>query len=516
MRYSVIAWLSLLVWIPGQAANLTINLAQKYQTIEGFGGGSVYYTNWLTAHPNRQAIYDTMFTGLGLSYLRIGNWNQDTTATLVNDSTIVAEGKKRLGGRLRLLMSSWSAPGFLKVSGQSSGTKNGAQLPPSQNTLLKKNGVYVYADFAHWWKQTVLKYRAKGMGPDDISLQNEPDMNASYEGTIFAPTQSDTLAGYDQAFRAVADSVHGIPSAPRVLGPEVLGIGWNNVTKFTSKMDLSKTDAVNYHLYHAGSYSNPDGYNSDIALIATAVPGKPIIMTEYCNMDGAFSYNMINGVRIIQNLLVKGNVSGYINWELFWGGGGQMVNVENPWTASAWTSTNGYIVNPEYHGMRHFSKFTSRGWKRVGTVSSDSLVRSVAFLSAIEDSLTVVTLNLTATDQTLNLNPANYTLRARWFSQTSGNMSQKMSLTAGQVSYSLGDSSITTFVYTKNSSSSSSSVMASSSSVFASSSSAKVSSSSVAMPSSSSQGPTQIQPVFKDHSSEQSRNIFDLLGRLFE
>ena len=107
------------------AADLTVTPSTQYQTIRGFGGGMAYYQGWLTSHPQKQAIYDTVFTGLGLSYLRIGNWNQDTTAKLAEDSTVVAEGKKRLGSRLRLFMSSWSAPGFMKVSGQVGGVKNG-------------------------------------------------------------------------------------------------------------------------------------------------------------------------------------------------------------------------------------------------------------------------------------------------------------------------------------------------------------------------------------------------------
>ncbi len=97
------------------------------ESIRGFGGGMAYYQNWLNAHPQKQAIYDTVFTGLGLSYLRIGNWSQDTTAQLADDSTIVAEAKKRLGARLRVIMSSWSAPGFLKVSGQTQDAKNDHQ-----------------------------------------------------------------------------------------------------------------------------------------------------------------------------------------------------------------------------------------------------------------------------------------------------------------------------------------------------------------------------------------------------
>jgi len=48
-----------------------------------------------------------MFTGLDLSYLCLGDWNQNSISSLVTDSEIVVEGCKRLGTRFKILMSRW-------------------------------------------------------------------------------------------------------------------------------------------------------------------------------------------------------------------------------------------------------------------------------------------------------------------------------------------------------------------------------------------------------------------------
>jgi hypothetical protein len=78
------------------AANVTVNPAETKQTVIGFGGGVVYYQNWFTALPDskKEALYDTAFTGLNLSMLRLGNWLQeDGAAVSEHDIEIVKVDK---------------------------------------------------------------------------------------------------------------------------------------------------------------------------------------------------------------------------------------------------------------------------------------------------------------------------------------------------------------------------------------------------------------------------------------
>jgi len=498
---------SLLLLAAGvESATVTVTPATKYQTIIGFGAGSVYYNNWVTAHKNKAAIYDTMFTGLGLSLMRMGNWNQDTTATLAIDSEIVAEGKKRMGSRLKIFMSSWSAPKFLKAND----SINGGGFTEAQNTLLKENGAYVYAKFAHWWRRSIEKYQAKGMGPDFMSLQNEPDMNATYESTIFTKTEG-ASAGYPQALLAVADTIAKMTTKPVVYGPEPLGIGYGNYQGYMNGLNAAKLGGYAYHLYHGNTndskYDDPDGFNTILTTLSTTYTGKPFIMTEFCSMrSDIYSSDMLTVARLILNLLTSGNASGYINWNLYWGTSGQMIGVENPWTSSSWTTTNGYIIEPEYHGMRHFSKFVAPGWQRVAISSDNASIKAGAFMNTAADSMTIVALNLSSGNLAMTAAPSGFTVKEAWQSQVSGTMSNKLTLTTGQSSFSLLDSSVTTLVFAKATSSSSAAV---SSSALVSSSSAAKSSSSVAVSSSGA-----VNVVW--NASEQpvtSYQVLDLLGR---
>ena len=208
------------------AFDVAVQPNTRHQGIIGFGAGVVYYQNWLTAHEFRQDIYDTMFTGLGVSLLRLGNWNQDESTTLENDSIIVAEARQRLGNRFQILLSSWSAPASLKANNN----VDGKGFTHEQNTLKKVNGVYVYDQFASWWRRSIEKYQSKGMDPDFITIQNEPDMNADYEGTILLPSSPYTVyinsspvsvqtATYPEALKAVHDTLKNMANRPAILGP---------------------------------------------------------------------------------------------------------------------------------------------------------------------------------------------------------------------------------------------------------------------------------------------------------
>lgn len=251
------------------------------------------------------------------------------------------EGRKRIGNRFKILMSSWSAPGYLKGSGSKNGShdstyKNASgkdttvsvMYKTSLNTLKKSNGKFVYADFGHWWKRSLLRYADKGIYPDVISLQNEPDMNASYEETLFAKTENDTIAGYPEALKAVHDSVSTLGSVPQIYGPEVLGIGYNEFQNYADNMDMSLVDGFNYHLYHGnnGLYDDPGGYNAILKTLTTSYTGKHWMMSEFCPMRGTHpSSDMLALAELMYHLVAVGYVSSYINWELLWGNGGQMV-----------------------------------------------------------------------------------------------------------------------------------------------------------------------------------------------
>ena len=443
------------------AANITVDPAATAQKVVGFGAGAAYYQSWITAMSAsmQKDFYDTAFTGLNLSLLRLGNWKQEDTTSIAADAAIVKAGKERLGNHLKIEMSSWSAPGSLKPSGSVNGSDKGQKHSKGENTLKTSStdpyGKFVYSEFAGWWKKSLQAYANAGITPDYISLQNEPDMEAEYEETLFEPTETSEIAGYKQALQAVRDSISTLANPPKILGPEPLGIGYSNFEKYAKALDDKNLDGYAYHLYHAGdgndnsgtNYLNPENFRKPMSAIASSYgsDSKPIIMTEFCTMESAVrEQDMLGLAHIMQVGFTGGKLNGYIAWELFWGEqNGQLIGV---CPGSGWSSCTEekLYINPEYHAMRHYSKFVNPGWRVVSATSDANDVYTVAFRSADCDSISVVAINK-GSAQNLNLSVNGYNPVYAVQSTESGEKSK--TVTAGAI-IDAPAKSITTVVFT--------------------------------------------------------------------
>lgn len=447
------------------AASVTVNPSSTAQKVTGFGGASVYYQSWIKNLPaaDQEALFDTAFTGLNISLLRVGNWYQDEDITKVQDDIdIVKAAKTRLGDHMKIQMSSWSAPAKLKPSNSLNG-KDGHSK--SDKTLKKANGdaygAYAYTDFANWWKKSLEAYKAAGISPDYVSIQNEPDMEATYEETLFEPTETNEIAGYKEALNAVYDAVKG---QTKLIGPEPLGIGYSNFEKYAKALDASKLDGYSYHLYHAGdgndnsgnNYLDPENFRKPMKAIADVYGkgDKPIIMTEFCPMlDEPREKDMLGLAQIMQIGFTDGRLSGYIAWQLFWGYHSQMIGV---CPGAGWDLDGsgkyvcddaGFKIFPEYHAMRHFSKFVNPGASVIASSTAEANLKTVAFLSANGDSISTILINTGSTAIQLD-NPGitGYGLITAVQSKENGLKSKNISVATCTV---LPARSITTLVYKK-------------------------------------------------------------------
>ncbi len=447
------------------AASVTVDPSATAQKVTGFGGASVYYQSWIKNLPaaDQEALFDTAFTGLNISLLRVGNWYQDEDITKVQDDIdIVKAAKTRLGDHMKIQMSSWSAPAKLKPSNSLNGQDGHSK---SDKTLKKANGdaygAYAYTDFANWWKKSLEAYKAAGISPDYVSIQNEPDMEATYEETLFEPTETNEIAGYKEALNAVYDAVKG---QTKLIGPEPLGIGYSNFEKYAKELDANKLDGYSYHLYHAGdgndnsgnNYLDPENFRKPMKAIADVYGkgDKPIIMTEFCPMlDEPREKDMLGLAQIMQIGFTDGRLSGYIAWQLFWGYHSQMIGV---CPGAGWDLDGsgkyvcdeaGFKIFPEYHAMRHFSKFVNPGASVIASSTAEANLKTVAFLSANGDSISTIIINTGSTAIQLD-NPGitGYGLITAVQSKENGLKSKNISVATCTV---LPARSITTLVYKK-------------------------------------------------------------------
>jgi glucuronoarabinoxylan endo-1,4-beta-xylanase len=414
---STIAVLLFLINIPAKifAANGTIKAKEIHQTMIGFGASIAWADDQLTTHPNKGEIYNYLFNDLGLDILRIRNIYRNNPANFVTTFVEIVDTMYALSPQKpKILLSSWSPPADIKSNND---VQNGG-------TLIKQNGKYVYGAFAQYWVDAINAYRSSGIDPDYITIQNEPDFDATWESCHFDATETLTNAGYNRALDTVYNALQQLQSPPKILGPEVLGIGYGEFQKYGQSFNRNHLDGYAYHLYHGESDNVSDNHNPDLFIpnlstIANTYQGKPIFQTEYDRGD------WFNTVWLMHNCLVYGNVSAYLWWELVWGatGGNPLVAIEDPNYPSSWTTPHGYSLSTTYWAIRQYSKFISSDWERVTADVDTSILRVSAFISPVGNKLTVVVLNIKSLTQSMNFDIQDFSVDSGMVIRTSANES---------------------------------------------------------------------------------------------
>ena len=198
---------------------------------------------------------------------------------------------------------------------------------------------------------------------------------------------------------------------PKLIGPEVLGIGYGTFSNYYRDLNPDLLDAAAFHCYHGGKtsdykdndrYSSAHTFKTEFQNLARQVGNKSIMMTENCSYHPAVPADAVNIAHFISNSFRYANATVYLHWALLWGyadadelkkGGDGCIAVEWPWSSSRWTTEKGYVVRSEFYGLKHFTKYVKPGWRRIGVDYELKEVEVVAFQDPDEHQIAVVLIN---------------------------------------------------------------------------------------------------------------------------
>ncbi len=376
--------------------------AERHQTLEGFGA-SVAFNIDLAVGATPADLYRVLFPDLGLDILRFRNRHRRSEpgdGDLAQEAEILRRATEALGSRPKIMLSSWSPPAGLKANGQERCRGN------EDCTLRRENGHFVYEKFADYWLESLEHYASLGIVPDYVTLQNEPDfIPPDWEGCKFDPTETDRYPGYDRALEAVQERLSTLPSPPKVLGPEVVGVHAKKVEVYTRAMNLDLLYGVAHHLYEKGDDGiwdwrspGPDSYVQPMKSAVAAAKGKPLFQTEFQTDEDRGIEGGFETAWLIHNSLVEEGVAAFLYWDLLWRPPGGLVSVDG----------SRYTVRDQYYSLRHYARFTDPGYVRIGARSEVSALKVSAFLSPTGDRLTAVLLNVGQTEMDVRIDPQRY------------------------------------------------------------------------------------------------------------
>jgi O-glycosyl hydrolase len=320
---------------------LSVDPTTTYQTIAGFGGANQMWGTTFPTASDMKLAFGTDDTDLGLSIFRVrvasdpGEW-----PLIVN---VIKEAKK-YGAKIQA--SPWSPPSALKSNGSEIG-----------GHLLEEN----YEAFADHLNDYTAYMASRNAGVDVISIQNEPDIQVSYESCDWSSAQMrNFLRNYGHLINT------------KLAAPESFNFNPSLTNDILQDADAAANmDIVAGHIYGGGLAPFP---------LAEA-KGKEIWMTEY----------LMN--------LNTGN-AGAPAWtsygeEAKWNETMQMLSTMHQammhnWNAYIWwylkryysfigDGTNGTVsgqVLKRGYAFSHFSKFVRPGFVRIKTefVTSEALI----------------------------------------------------------------------------------------------------------------------------------------------
>ncbi|HEX5324986.1 MAG TPA: glycoside hydrolase, partial [Capsulimonadaceae bacterium] len=250
-------------------STVTVNSNQLLQTITGFGASDAWYAPVIHGYPPalRSQILDDFFstkTGAGLSMLRhrippsiepspgVWDWTTDNDAVWL---TKQAQAR----GVATVWSTPWTPPGWMKSNND---VNNGGSLLPAH-----------YQDYATYLATYIQQYQTLfKVKISAISLQNEPDITASYESANWSSQQfHDFLADYlIPTFQKAGLTTH-------VIMPEESG--WRDDL---ASATLSDPATANF-IYGIATHD----YSGTIAPFTDAdSAGKPVWETEVSNLGG--------------------------------------------------------------------------------------------------------------------------------------------------------------------------------------------------------------------------------------
>jgi glucosylceramidase len=360
------------------ACTIRIDPSNTFQHIEGFGGAlteSSSYVLSLIPAEKRKEVVDAYFsaetgnrytmarTHVNSSDFSLGNWACVEKADESLDSfsmertdkyitPLVQQACGCMGGGLKLLVSPWSPPGWMKDNGE---MNHGGKL-------LKK----YYPLWAAYIVRFIDELKKRGIDTWAVSVQNEPAAVQTWDSCEWTATEE-----------AEFSVTHLGPALEKQPGDRIKIFVWDHNRdilweRFSQSMSVAGSDkyidGAAFHWYSGDQYETA-------AKVAKAFPGKALIFTEGCIEGGPRHGAWFPGERYAHNIIndLNNGCTGWIDWNIALDMQGGPNHVGNFCDAPVLVNTDSGEIHYQssYYYIGHFSRYVKPQAQRIGiTVNS--------------------------------------------------------------------------------------------------------------------------------------------------
>ncbi len=279
-------------------AGVFVDPGRHFQTFEGFGGAftEAAAITFAALEPGQReevlAAYFDEGRGHGYRFCR-SHIKIDHDRKLI--IPFIREANRIADGRLRLLASPWSPPGWMKTNGQMFG---GGKLLPE------------YRDaWARYYCRYIQEYEREGIAIWGVSVQNEPEASQRWESCLYTAEEERDF---------VRD--HLGPTLEREgLGHVAIVIWDHNRDRIVERASIVLDDpeaarfvwGTGFHWYVGDNFEN-------VARVHDAYPDKKLLLTEACQENGTHHGSWELAERYASAIVNDLNhwAVGWIDWNL--------------------------------------------------------------------------------------------------------------------------------------------------------------------------------------------------------
>jgi len=385
------------------AGDVTVDLSELHQTMDGFGASDNYNPEFTDAQA------EMMFSqtkGIGMSLLRV------SISPTGKDLAPVSNAQKAFAQGAKIWIAPWTPPGTWKDNGSE---KNGGHLLATH-----------YDDWASVLAGVVTTLASSNVTVYAVSVQNEPDYTAAYASCLYS---NDEMVAF---VNVLAPKLAALSQKPKLMMPETSG--WANAWNFWNAAVTNATAAKNVDILATHQYFVDDPPSH-------AIPdGKVLWQTEDSSFD-AFSSDIGNALSVskwIHNAIIHGGVSAWHYWAI-WGR-----NKDNEGLLSETGATT-----KRFFAMGNFSKFVRPGFVRVGATAGPSGTLGSAYKDPTSGALAIVVINTSSASvpYSATVSGSGATSMTPWVTSAQLDLAAQTAIpvTNGRFTATLPAASITTF-----------------------------------------------------------------------
>jgi glucosylceramidase len=387
---------------PSAPGALTLDAAQRFQEMIGFGGALTESSAWVLAQlpPGKRLevirrYYDPQ-DGIGYTLARthlnscdfsLHLWALDETPGDydLHDFTLapmrrwlmpLLQDAARIAGRDRykLLVSPWSPPAWMKTN------------------FRMDDGGSLRREYRPAWAAYYVKFVQAMRAEENLevwafSVQNEPEAKQTWESCLYTPEEERDF---------VRD--HLGPALHRAGFAGVKLLGWDhNRDRLEARADAMLGDpAAARYLWGLGLHWYVSDDFAASSRVHARFPDKPILFTEGCWEGGRNLGIWEHGEAYARQMIgdFRNWVCGFIDWNIVLDQRGGPNHVGNFCDAPVIvdTVTKEIRYSAAFYYLGHFSKFVRPGAHRIASAGGPAGLQSVAFANP-DGSLVAVVLN---------------------------------------------------------------------------------------------------------------------------